>query len=251
MYTVYVAPIDLVPNRRAVMNRRDFLSKTGRGALGLTFAQLLTPSALASDIQVIRELPASEEKRCAWTVDDGTSTEAVKRYIRLTAENDLRLTFFIYSAMGSWLANKEELQPLVDTGQIQLANHTAHHPALATLSSSEIKKELLLAHNFIEKHFGVDARPYYRPPYGSVNKKVIEAAAEIGYTKTIMWSGSFGDASNIRAPRILVHARESFYDRSIILTHANNLTSSTVFDNLLSIIQEKNLATITVKDAFN
>lgn len=233
------------------MNRRDFLSGVAKSVTGISLAQFTVTSASASQFQVIRELPTSEEKRIAWTVDDGTSTEAVKRYIHLAADNDLRLTFFIYSAMGSWLANKKELQPLVDNGQIQLANHTAHHPALATLSSSEIKRELTIAHNFIEKNFGVDARPYYRPPYGSVNKKVIEAAAEIGYTKTIMWSGSFGDASNIRASRILVHARESFYDHSIVLTHANNLTSSTVFDKLVSIVQDKNLATITLKDAFD
>jgi peptidoglycan/xylan/chitin deacetylase (PgdA/CDA1 family) len=109
----------------------------------------------------------------------------------------------------------------------------------------------MIAHNFIEKHFGVDVRPYYRPPYGSISPRVIEAAAEIGYTKPMLWSGSLGDASNISAPRILVHAKESFYNRSIVLAHANNLTSSEVFPNLLRIIENKNLTLVTLKDALD
>ena len=233
------------------MDRRQFLGLLGAGAVGVSLPSLTSSTASAATVRAIRELPKSDVKQVAWTVDDGTSPESVKRYIRLVAENDLRLTFFIYSAMGSWLKNKSELQPLVDSGQIQLANHTAHHPALAGLSTKNIQRELMSAHNFIEKHFGVDVRPYYRPPYGSINQKVINAAADIGYTMPMLWSGSLGDASNIRASRIMVHARESFYDRSIVLAHANNLTSSTVFPSILKLINSKGLQTVTLTDAFD
>ena len=30
-------------------------------------------------------------------------------------------------------------------------------------------------------------QPYWRPPYGSINQAVIEAAASVGYTKTFLW----------------------------------------------------------------
>ena len=232
------------------MDRRTFLGLLGASAVGATLPSIITPVASASMVRSIRELPQSEIKQVAWTVDDGTSPESVKRYIRLVADNDLRLTFFIYSAMGSWLKNKSELQPLVDSGQIQLANHTMHHPALAGLSVKNIQRELMGAHNFIEKHFGVDVRPYYRPPYGSISQKVINAAAEIGYTKPMLWSGSLGDASNIRATRILQLARSSFYDGSIVLAHANNLTSSRVFPDILKMITSKELNLVTLADAF-
>mgnify|MGYP003334884308 FL=1 len=232
------------------MDRRTFLGLLGASAVGATLPSIATPAASASMVRSIRELPQSEIKQVAWTVDDGTSPESVKRYIRLVTDNNLRLTFFIYSAMGSWLKNKSELQPLVDSAQIQLANHTMHHPALAGLSVKNIQRELMGAHNFIEKHFGVDVRPYYRPPYGSINQKVINAAAEIGYTKPMLWSGSLGDASNIRATRILQLARSSFYDGSIVLAHANNLTSSRVFPDILKMITSKELNLVTLADAF-
>lgn len=233
------------------MDRRTFLGTVGATTIGLTIPSSLIAPAHAGSVRIIRELPSSELKRTAWTVDDGTSPEAVRRYIRLVADNDLRLTFFIYSAMGSWLANKRELRPLVDSGQIQLANHTAHHPALAGLSTKEIQKELKGAHNFIEKHFGVDARPFYRPPYGSINKKVVNAAADIGYTMPMLWSGSLGDASNIRSGRLLTLAKSSFYDGSIVLAHANNLTAPSIFPRLLKVINGKELQLVTLAEAFD
>lgn len=233
------------------MDRRTFLALMGGSAVSLTLPTTLTSEANATDVRMIRELPTSDIKRVAWTVDDGTSPEAVKRYIRLVADNNLRLTFFLYTAMGSWLMNRKELQPLVDNGQIQLANHTMHHPALATLNTKGIQRELMSAHNYIEKHFGVDVRPYYRPPYGSISQTVVNAAAEIGYTKPMLWSGSLGDASNIRASRIMVHARSSFYDGSIVLAHANNLTSSTIFPSIMKIINRKSLNLVTLADAFD
>lgn len=232
------------------MDRRSFLALLGSSAVGLSFPNTFAQRASASDTKIIRELPSADVKRVAWTVDDGTSPEAVKRYIRLVADNNIRLTFFMYTAMGSWLINKKELQPLVDSGQIQLANHTMHHPALATLSTQKIQRELMGAHNFIEKHFGVDVRPYYRPPYGSINRKVVNAAADIGYTKPMLWSGSLGDASNIRANRILSLAQSSFYDGSIVLAHANNLTSSRIFPEILKLIDKKGLSLVTLADAF-
>lgn len=234
-----------------VMERRTFLGLMGSSALGLTLPNILSAPADASSGRVIRELPTWGEKRAAWTVDDGTSPEAVQRYIRLAQQNDLRLTFFVYSSMGSWLRNRKDLLPLVESGQIQMANHTAHHPFLPGLSSKEIKRELMGAHNFIEKYFGVDARPFYRPPYGGISKRVVEVAADIGYTKTMLWSGSLGDASNIHSSRLLQLARSSFYDGSVVLAHANNLTFTKVLPKVLQDIQSKELNLVTLNDAFD
>ena len=233
------------------MDRRAFLGVLGASATALTIPTHSLAPAHAGSRRMIRELPAWGEKRTAWTVDDGTNSEAVRRYIRLVAESNIRLTFFIYSAMASWLENKKELKELVDVGQIQVANHTAHHPALATLTTKEIQRELMSAHNFIERHFDVDSRPYFRPPYGSISQRVIGAAADIGYTKPVLWSGSLGDASNIRPARILSLARSSFYDGSIVLAHANTLTSSRIFPELLEIIDKKELNLVTLADAFD
>jgi peptidoglycan/xylan/chitin deacetylase (PgdA/CDA1 family) len=186
----------------------------------------------------------------AWTVDDGCSSESLRSYIELAIENDLRFTFFVYSAMSPWKSQSKLLKPLVESGQIQLANHSHTHRDLTTLSFADVKKDVTKCHNFIEKTYGVDARPYFRAPFGTLNSGVINAAAEIGYTQPVAWSGSLVDTQNQLTRRLLYHAENSFQDRGIVLSHANNLVVSRNFDALMEVINARNLSLVTLNDVF-
>ena len=50
-----------------------------------------------------------------------------------------------------------------------------------------IRRELTDAAAILEAQTGQRPVPYWRPPYGSINGAVIQAAASAGYTKTFMW----------------------------------------------------------------
>ena len=199
---------------------------------------------------LISYLPKSDYPQMAWTVDDGCSAESLKSHIKLAIEHDLRFTFFVYSAMSPWKNQAKLLRPLVESGQIQMANHSHTHRNLATLSSAEIKRDLMNCQNFIEKYYGVDARPYYRAPYGAFNKKVIEAAEDIGYTTPVSWSHSLVDMPTQKPKRLRYHAREGFVDRNIVLSHANNLVVPKNVDSLLKIINDRGLSLVTLNDVF-
>jgi peptidoglycan/xylan/chitin deacetylase (PgdA/CDA1 family) len=153
--------------------------------------------------------------------------------------------------MDSWTECKSELKPLVARGQIQLANHTSSHPYLTQLSAAQIQKELMRAHNFIEKEYEVDARPYFRPPYGSISRRVIEAAAEVGYTKPVLWTKTLGDANkNSSLERISQLADSGFEGQAIVLSHANGMLVTRAFPHIMKQIESKDLKLLTVADVF-
>lgn len=206
--------------------------------------------ANAASVNAIVRLPASDTARFAWTVDDGCSHDAVKSYINFVADNDLRLTFFVYAGVSPWQTNAKLLKPFVESGQIQLANHTMHHPLLTKLTAKQVQKELMDCHNFMERHYGIDAKPYFRPPYGGVNSAVIDAAAEIGYTKPMLWSGTLADSGKVGSAKFMSLAKAGFRDRGIVLGHANNMVAPNHFDRLLEIINNRGLSTVTLTDAF-
>jgi peptidoglycan/xylan/chitin deacetylase (PgdA/CDA1 family) len=237
--------------KRINIERRD-LFKAATASLASMILLESAPQVAhsAGAIKAIYNLPESAFPRMAWTVDDGCSSESLRSYIELAIENDLRFTFFVYSAMSPWKSQSKLLKPLVESGQIQLANHSHTHRDLTTLSFTEIKKDLTKCHNFIEKTYGVDARPYFRAPFGTLNSGVINAAAEIGYTKPVAWSGSLVDTQNQSTRRLLYHAENSFQDRGIVLSHANNLVVSKNFDALMEVINARNLSLVTLNDVF-
>lgn len=234
------------------------------GVSALSFSLFRTPSAQAREIEtmsiapdgavyrrgsIIFRLPRSNRRRMAWTVDDGTSAEMINDYLQFVKKHNLRLTFFVYSGMSGWRKLAPKIKPLVQTGQIQIANHTARHPDLRKLSTSQIQKELWDCHKFILKHYGIDARPFFRPPYGAINQHVVEAAAEIGYTSPVMWSGSLADAARISTSGIWNKAKLYVGNEIILLSHANNTQTAHLFERILARIQSKHLKLVTLNDA--
>jgi len=233
------------------VERRNFIRLTTGSLASFLLLNKFPEFAHADTLKdPIYQLPIGDTPRLAWTVDDGCSSESVRRYTELAIEKDLRFTFFVYAAMAPWTQNAKLLKPLVESGQIQLGNHTLHHPDLTKLSYAQVQKELMGCHNFMEKTYGIDARPYFRAPYGAINRKVRQAAADIGYTVPVAWSGSLADAGKTKSTRLLFHAEQSMVDQGIVLGHANNLVASENFDSLLKIVSDRNLSLVTLDDVF-
>ena len=51
-------------------------------------------------------------------------------FAQFCSDTGTRLTLFINGANPSWSVNAAALRPMVDSGQIQMANHTWSHPYL-------------------------------------------------------------------------------------------------------------------------
>jgi peptidoglycan/xylan/chitin deacetylase (PgdA/CDA1 family) len=125
----------------------------------------------------------------ALTVDDGVNSDVVRLYTEFARDTGVRLTYFVNGAYRSWTENQALLRPLVDSGQIQLGNHTWSHPDLTKLPLTAVAEELRHTHDFLWKAYGTDARPYFRPPYGAHNANVDKISGELGYTADTLWSG--------------------------------------------------------------
>ena len=128
---------------------------------------------------VLSVLPGSADL-LALTVDDGVNSDVVRFYTQFAKDTGVRLTYFANGTYRSWTDNQAMLRPLVDSGQIQLGNHTWSHPDLTTLPKSRIADEITRNDTFLKNTYGVDARPYLRPPYGKHNPTVDAVAADLG-----------------------------------------------------------------------
>ncbi|GAB3535279.1 hypothetical protein GCM10027403_12540 [Arthrobacter tecti] len=187
----------------------------------------------------------------AWTVDDGTDSSVVAAYADFAADTGTRLTLFATGSYPAWTANADALKPLVTSGQIQLGNHTWTHPDLTSLTFQGIVDELQRTHDLIGELYGVDARPYFRPPYGYYSSLVLEAAASIGYTSPTLWYGSLADSALLTEQQIIDNARQWFQPQHIIIGHLNFDPVTRVYTELLAMLQERALATVTLNDVFS
>ncbi len=187
----------------------------------------------------------------AWTVDDGASSDVVGAYVRFARETGTRLTFFVNGVRPSWTEHADALRPLIESGQVQIGNHTWDHPALTGLSDQAIEDELTRNHEFIEHTFGVDARPYFRPPYGYHDARVDAAAARVGYTTPLLWYGTLADSGDIGAGQIVGFADQWFTAGRIVIGHANHPGTIGALPRLGRLLRQRRLATYTLDDVFS
>ncbi|UXA07292.1 polysaccharide deacetylase family protein [Mycobacterium sp. SMC-2] len=217
-------------------------------------AALLPPPPLSARIPLpgggaLRKIPG-EGDLLALTVDDGVNSEVVRAYTQFAKDTGVRLTYFVNGTYASWTENAELLRPLVDSGQIQLANHTWSHPDLTTLTKEQVDEQLTRNDEFLKKTYGIGAKPYWRPPYAKRNAVVDAIATDLGYTMPTLWSGSLSDATLITEEYIVQMADQYFTPQAIVIGHLNHLPVTHVYPQLVDVIRSRNLRTVTLNDVF-
>jgi len=244
------------------MRRREFL---GGASLILTSAlaqtgfappaeaaPLLLPNKLAlprvpaRQISMLPAVAAGGQQRIALTLDDGTSVAMLSRYMAWAEANGHGITLFVYGAMSSWLALRPQIMRLIKKGTVQLANHTMHHLPLTKISDQAVHDEIMGCHYFLQTHFAIDSRPYFRPPYGYIDARVTKIAANLGYSTPVMWAGSIGDYSSVSASQIEALAQTWFTKNRIVIGHANSTNGVAALPVLEQILDRRGLKSVTL-----
>ena len=202
----------------------------------------------AAPVGVLTRLPGNGNQ-LALTIDDGTNVAVVGAFAQFCQDSGTRLTFFVNGVNSSWSVNAPALRPMVDSGQIQMGNHTWSHPYLNRIRHSAVADQLSRNADFLKNTYGTDGTPYWRPPYGMHNAAIDRVAADLGYTTITLWSGDIGNPVSDESS-LIAAASKSFQPQQIVIGHANLPTVTHCFPQLLDLIHSRNLQTVTLNDVF-
>ena len=191
-----------------------------------------------------------EGKYIAWTVDDGADPEVVRAYAEFARRTGTRLTFFINCQYPAFRQHRDLLLPLVKSGQLQIANHTYSHAALTSLTDEQIVQELTRNDEEIRRLFGVSSKPYFRPPYGYYDARVLAAAASCGFTRPVLWFGSLADSSNISSAEVYAYAEKYALAQHIVIGHLNYRGVVSELDRIRALLDRRGLKTVTIRDYY-
>ncbi|MGQ9894051.1 MAG: polysaccharide deacetylase family protein [Roseiflexus sp.] len=138
----------------------------------------------------------------ALTLDAGAGAAPTPRILDTLRERGITITFFL---TGRWMrANPDLVRRMVADGH-ELANHTMNHPDLTTLDDEAIRRELNETEAILHD-IAPDAviRPFFRPPYGAYNERVLRVALSEGYLP-VYWSlDSLDSVGEPKTPEFLI-----------------------------------------------
>ncbi|HEY6422017.1 MAG TPA: polysaccharide deacetylase family protein [Pseudonocardiaceae bacterium] len=198
----------------------------------------------------LRAGPAGTQQ-IALTVDDGYCDSCVAGYVAFARRTGTHLTFSPNGAYAdAWVPHAVVLRPLIEAGQVQIMNHTFNHLDLTRLPAAQVREELDSNELWITKTFATTTRPYYRPPFGAHDSRVDNAAAVVGFDRLVMWNGSFGDAKLLTPEILMAEARRYLHPGVIMLGHANHGTILGLFDQILQLIDDRQIEPVTLDEMF-
>jgi peptidoglycan/xylan/chitin deacetylase (PgdA/CDA1 family) len=242
----------------ACVDRRSVLTAIAAGVVGALTrvpaagaVPVLAPLArVPAPVGVLTRLPG-DANQVALTVDDGASSAVVAAFGQFCRATGTRLTFFVNGANASWSDNAAALRPMVDSGQIQLGNHTWSHPYLNRIGLAAVRDQIQRNADFLRNTYGRDGTPYFRPPYGVHTPDTDRVAADLGYPTVTMWTGTVGDSRPENEASLIAAATRSFMPAQIVLAHANLPTITHCYDQLGQLIASRNLQMVTLDDVFS
>ncbi|MGH2446016.1 MAG: polysaccharide deacetylase family protein [Candidatus Limnocylindria bacterium] len=156
----------------------------------------------AGAAQTFKTIP-SAGPGVALTFDMGGRMDPAVEIMTFLVDNDVCATVFATGVMSQTLQGEQVMAIIKAHPELfEIGNHTMYHCDLARggggspstapcvggpFSADRIRQELTEAEAILRAGTGQNPQPYWRPPFGSINATVIDAAASVGYSKTFLW----------------------------------------------------------------
>jgi peptidoglycan/xylan/chitin deacetylase (PgdA/CDA1 family) len=164
-----------------------------------------------------------EDKSVALTFDDGPDNILTPKLLDELKKYDVKASFFI---IGNKIDNATEVLKRADKEGHLILNHSYTHPEFRKTDKENIKKEILEDEDKIYSIIGKKPA-IVRPPYGSVDQRVINTIHELNY-KTALWSIDTLDWQHMDKQKTVNTIMHSVKNQDIILMHMTEAMNSTL-----------------------
>jgi peptidoglycan/xylan/chitin deacetylase (PgdA/CDA1 family) len=218
------------------------------GLLGLAVLLALTclaaaPASAQAWDEVVQGDPSGD--MVALTFDAGSVDGPAAEILQTLRAYGLRLTFFL---TGQWVESYPELALQVAADGHELANHSYFHPDFTTLGSEQIAWELEYTNALVEARLGRSTKPWFRPPFGARNQRVLDLAGELGY-RSVYWTLDSGDwRTNATAPVVLHRVLSNAGPGDIVVHHVAATATAEALPAIVEGLQERGLRIVTVSE---
>lgn len=166
------------------------------------------------------------------TFDVGYENGNVAKVLDTLEEKQVKGTFFILSHVIE--AETPLVMRMFEEGHL-VANHTATHKDMTTLTHDAFVMELTALEELCLAKTGNRLAKLYRPPEGRFNKDNLLWAGELGY-QTLFWSFAYADWDNNKQPDCadaIDKIMSNIHNGAILLLHPTSATNAKILGEVI------------------
>jgi peptidoglycan/xylan/chitin deacetylase (PgdA/CDA1 family) len=152
--------------------------------------------------------------------DRPTKERTTEGILEALVAADVRATMFL---QGRWvLAYPPLARSIADAGHL-IGNHSHFHARMPMLTGRALSSDVLSAGRAIRDKTGVDPRPWFRCPFGAIDRgtRVLDALSRLGY-RNVGWhvnSNDWASRSGRAVTARVVDGVRAHGDGAIVLMH--------------------------------
>lgn len=192
---------------------------------------------------------APGEKQIALTFDAGGTGEPLPLILDALRERNIRVTMFFTGKFAEQYP--EVVRQAAEDGH-EIANHTYSHSDVVKLTDQKLREELARTEKVLRDLTGLSSKPYWRPPRGARNNRVLNVAASEGY-RSIYWTLDAHDS--VGQPKTadfifdrITNTSDVELDGAIVLMHFGSEASAEALPRIFDRLEEIGLRVVTVSE---
>jgi peptidoglycan/xylan/chitin deacetylase (PgdA/CDA1 family) len=171
----------------------------------------------------------------ALTLDAGADAAPVPAMLETLRERRVKITFFL---TGKWVRDNPELARQIVADGHEIANHSVSHPDFRNLSDAAIRKELADTEALLQETTGASSRPFFRPPFGAYDQRVLRLVEAQGYLPIYWTLDSLDSVGDPKTPdflfeRITAKLPPDQLRGAIILAHCGSQPTADALPRIL------------------
>ncbi|MFN5058539.1 MAG: polysaccharide deacetylase family protein [Chloroflexota bacterium] len=187
----------------------------------------------------------------ALTLDAGADSAPTGAMLDILAERNIKITFFL---TGDWIERNPDLTKRIVADGHEVGNHSTSHPDFRGLDENGMLLELQTMSDRLYAVTGTRPAPYFRPPYGAYDERVLRVVIANGYLP-IFWTldslDSVGDpkSADFLVDRLTNTLAPDKRNGAILLAHCGNATTAEALPRILDALAAQGLIVTTLSQA--
>jgi peptidoglycan/xylan/chitin deacetylase (PgdA/CDA1 family) len=172
----------------------------------------------------------------ALTFDAGASAEPLPKILAALQQSGIHCTFFL---TGNWAKDNPDAVKAIVAGGHELGNHSVTHTDFTTLGDAQIVDELQTTERIVHEIAGRTTKPFFRPPYGARDRRVLAAAWSAGY-RAVYWTIDSGDwLEDATVDRVVNKILVNAVNGAVVVEHVGSAQTAEGLPRIIAGLRQK------------
>lgn len=185
----------------------------------------------------------TSKNQVIFTFDGGAGSHSGDEILSVLAKHNVKGTFFL---TGKFAETYPDLTKKFANAGHEIYNHTYSHPYLTQISDEQIGLEFIQTEKIIYNLTNRTTQPYFRPPYGARNARVLEVAGNHGYQSVYWTTDALDWKVGITEAEVKKRIMDNLKPGALYLMHIGDDITGDILDEVFTEIKSQGYSIVSL-----